>query len=232
MPSELAEFGRQRIAVEGVVAQAEESEIVGQEPLQELHRLGDLVHRQRRRVGLQVGDDAVGALEHGAPVLHRQPHFTEHVLERAHEIGARGLVCDRLEMNMDEAFARAAGGIGAERGELGAVAPHAEHWMRHQQHVELAFADFAHHRVDQKRHVVVDDLDHRDRLALARFVQRHRFAADLRRARLPILDKIERPFGEIREIGRGVMQNVVRHRAAEELRDERRRNVGAARGKR
>ena len=225
--------GFQRLAVEGVIAHAEEGEIVGQQPLQELDRLGDLIHRQRRRVGLEIGDDAVGALEHGAPVLHRQSHFAEHARERAHDVGARGVVRDRLEMDMDEALARAGGRIdGAERDKFCAVAPHAEHRMRHQLHIEPALGDLAHHRVDQERHVVVDDLDHRDRLALARFFQRHGLAADLRRARRPVFEKIERPLGQFGEIGGRVAQHILRHRAGVELRDERRRDVAAARSKR
>ena len=50
---------------------------------------------------------------------------------------------------------------------------HAEHRMRHQPHVEPAVGEFAHHRVDQERHVVVDDLDHRDGLAVGGALQRH-----------------------------------------------------------
>ena len=100
-------------------------------------------------------------------------------------------------MDMDEAFARAGGLVGgAERAELAALARHAEHRMRHQPHLEPMIGDLAHHRVDQERHVVVDDLDHRDRLALARILQRHRLAADFRRARRPLGQKIERPLGQ------------------------------------
>ena len=134
---------------------------------------------------------------------------------------------------MDEALARAAGGVGsAERDERCAVAPHAEYRMGHQLHVEPAIGDFAHHRIDQERHVVVDDLDHRDRLALARFFQRDGLAADFRRARLPFLEKIECPLGQVGEIGGGVAQHVLRHRAGVELRDECGRDVDAARGER
>ena len=226
------EIRLERLAVEAVVAHAEESEIVGQQPLQELDRLGDLVDRQRRRIGFEFRDHGVDALEHRPPVLHRQPHFAEHVLERAHDVGARGLVLDRLEMNMDEALARAGRGRRAERLELGAVALNAEHRMRHQSHVEPALGDLAHHRVDQKRHVVVDDLDHRDRLALARVVQRHGLAADFRRARPALAQKIESPLGQRGEIGRRVAQHVLRHRARVELRDERWRDVAAARAQR
>ena len=121
MPSALSKSGSQRLAVEGVVAHAEEGEIVGQQPLQELDRLGDLVHRQRRRIGLELGDDAVDAAEHRPPVLHASRTSPSTPVERRDDLGARGRVVDRLDMDMDEAFARAAGGIGrAERDQLAA----------------------------------------------------------------------------------------------------------------
>ena len=52
------EIRLQRLAVDIVIAHAEEGEIVGQQPLQELDRLGDFIDRQRRRIGLEFGDDA------------------------------------------------------------------------------------------------------------------------------------------------------------------------------
>ena len=72
----------------------------------------------------------------------------------------------------------------------------------------------------------------RDRLAFARLVERHRVAADLRRARLPLAEKIERPLGQRRQIAGAIAQHVLRHRARVKLRDEGRRNVGAASGER
>ena len=207
------EIGFERMAVEGVVAHAEESEIVGQQPLQELDRLGDLVHRQRRRIGLQFGDDCLDAFAHGAPVLHRQPHLREHAVERAHQVGARGLVLDRLEMDMDEALARGAGLVGrAKRDQLAALARYGEHRVRHQPQFEPALGEFAQHRIDQERHVVVDDLDHRDRLAFARLLERHRLAANFRRARLPLSQKIVSPLGQTAKIGRRQARYVLRHR--------------------
>ena len=104
--------------------------------------------------------------------------------------------------------------------------------MSHQLHIEPALGDFAHHRIDQERHVIIDDLDHRDRLALARFFQRDGRAADFRGARLPLLEKIERPLGQLGEIGGGVAQHVLGHRAGVELRDECCRDVVAAGGER
>ena len=47
--------GLERLAVEHIIAHAEEGEIVGRQPLQELDRFGDLVDRQRRRIVLELG---------------------------------------------------------------------------------------------------------------------------------------------------------------------------------
>ena len=209
----------QRVAVEGVVAQAEEGEIVGQQPLQEMDGLGDLVDRQRRRIALELVDDGVDALEHGAPVGHRRAHLREHGGKRLHDRGA-GVRFERSEMDVDEALARAAAGVGrAEAGQLaGAVARDAEHRMRHQPHLEPAFGDFAHHRVDQKRHVVVDDVDHRHRFALAGVRERDRLATQLRRARVARLQEIPGAAGQHGEIGGAVARQVFRHRAREQLR--------------
>ena len=86
---------------------------------QELDRLGDLVDRQRRRIGLQLGDDVVDALDHRPPVLHREPHLGEHG-SRPRTRSARAAASSiAIDMDVDEAFALAAGGIGrAERREL------------------------------------------------------------------------------------------------------------------
>ncbi len=93
-------------------------------------------------------------------------------------------------MDVDEALARVVGRVGAgERDELAAVAAHAEHRMRRQLHLELAVGQLAHHRIDQERHVVVDDFDHRHQLVLAGLVQAHGLAADFRRARRALARK-------------------------------------------
>ena len=72
----------QLVVLELVVAHAEEGEVVGEQPLQKLDRLGELVDRQWRRVVLHVRDDAVDAVEHRAPVGDGKPHFGEDALER------------------------------------------------------------------------------------------------------------------------------------------------------
>ena len=219
------------MTVEGVIAQAEESEIVGQQPLQKLHRLGDLVDRQRRRIGFQLIDDAVDAVEHRPPVLHGQPHLAENALQRGGDRSAHRSIVDRIHMNVDEAFARIAGGVGrAETFKLAVVALHAEHRMHHQPHFEPTVGEFAHHRIDQERHVVVDDLEHRDRLAAGRSQQRHGLAADFRRAGRALGDKIPGLLGQPRHVLGRIAHDIFGHGAPEQLRQEIGRNFLAAGG--
>ena len=175
----------------------------------------------------------LSAVAHGAPVLHREAHFAEHAIERGDEIGAGRGVADRIDMNMDEALARGGNRVGcADGSQLAAIAPHAEHRMRDQPHIEPAFGEFAHHRVDQERHVVVDDLDHRDRLALARGGERHDLAADLRCARRTLAQKIVGPPGKRGEIVGAIAQHVLGNGAGVKLRDECGWDVVAAAAKR
>ena len=220
------EIGLDLLALDIVVAQAEESEIVGQQPLQELDRLGDLVDRQRRRIVLQIGDDGIDAIEHRPPVLHREPHFAEYVVERSDQIAARRFI-GRIEMNGDETLAGAGGFGRSHRGQLAAIALHAEHRMRHQPDIEPMFGDFAHHRVDEERHIVVDELDDRHGLALAGVAQRHGLAANLGCARLPLAQKIVSPLGQHRDVVGAVAHHIFRHGAGKDMSDEGRRDVAA-----
>ena len=91
----------------GIVARAEQGEIVGGDPLQKLDRFGDLVGRQRRRIGAQFGGDFAGARQHRPPVLHADAHVGEHAFERADDLGALRRVLDAGDMDVDEAFALA-----------------------------------------------------------------------------------------------------------------------------
>ena len=77
------------------------------QPFQELDRLGDVVDRHRRRVGLELGDHLADAADHRPPVLHADPHVGQHLLQRLHDLGASCRVLDALDVDVDEAFARA-----------------------------------------------------------------------------------------------------------------------------
>ena len=173
-----------------VVAHAEEGEIVGGQPFQELDRLGDLVDRQRRRIGLQLGDHLGDAAEHRPPVLHALPDLGEHVLQRLHHFGAAMGVVDAVDVDVDEALAHACwlrwacSGMPMSRPAWSRV--DRQDRMRHQPDDEAALGQLAHHRIDQERHVVVDDLEHRDGLQPLARQRRRRLEADLRRARLAL----------------------------------------------
>ncbi len=218
-----------RVAVAVVAADADEREIVGQQPLQKLDRFRKFVDRQRRRTGLHLGNDSLDAGAHRLPVLHRQPHFAEHGFQRGREVGAFCEVVDRFEMNMNKAFALKTIGVRrTERNKKAAVAPDTEHRMRHQTHVELAIGDFSHHRIDQERHVVVINFDDGDRLALARVRQFDILAANVRRARRTLFQKTEGAFGEHGDVPGAIAEHIVRHHPRIKLRDETGRYVVAA----
>ena len=105
------EFRFERIVAvgKGIVARAEQREIVGRDPFQKLDRFGDLVGRQRRRIGPQFGDDLAGARQHRPPILDGDAHVGEDVFERAHDHGPLRRIVDAFDMDVNEAFAAAAG---------------------------------------------------------------------------------------------------------------------------
>ena len=76
------EIGLDRPAIDRVIAHAEKGEIVGQQPLQELDRFGKFVHRQRRRIALEPGDDGLDTAAHRLPVLDGKADLCQHALER------------------------------------------------------------------------------------------------------------------------------------------------------
>jgi len=98
-------------------------------------------------------------------VLHGEAYLAEHDFQRVHELDA-SVIRNRRQMNVDETFA-CAGGVGRTySGELVAGTANTEHRVRDETDFEFALGDFTHHRIDQKRHVIIDDLDHRHRVAV------------------------------------------------------------------
>ena len=68
-----------RIAVgrEAIFAHAQEGEIVRAQPLQELVGFGDLVDRQRRRIGRESLDRFLDPVAHGSPVGDAGAHVVQ-----------------------------------------------------------------------------------------------------------------------------------------------------------
>ncbi len=213
----------------GVIAHPEQREIVGGQPFQELDRFGEIVHRQRRRMMLDLGDDRVDAGDHRPPVLDAQLDLGQDGLQRLHNLGAARGIVDALDVNVDEALAPAAV-LGAplhrQAGELAArIALHDKDRVRYQADFEPAFDQFAHDRIDQERHVVIDHLDHRDGFQTLSGTCGRRLETDLALARLAMSE--ERPGGgrELRQFRRLIANHVFRRRAPEQQPEQACRHV-------
>ena len=121
-------------------------------------------------------------------------------------------------MNLDKALAHGIGAVGRAKGnQLAALTLNSKQRMSDQTHVEPAVCDLAHDRIDQERHIVVDDLDHRDGFAVTRSSEWHCLATDFRRARCPVGDKIVGPLCHYSEIVRAIAHDVLRHGTGIEL---------------
>ena len=147
------------------LAIAEEGEMVGIDPAQELARLVDLGGGKRRRRGVELGDHLGRADAHLGPVLDRGAHVGQHALDLlAHVAPAPGRV-DRADLDMHGGFARRVLGrlvAGIDLGDAAlAVAPDGDHRVDHQVRRQLHRLQRLADRIHQERHVVVDDLDHR-----------------------------------------------------------------------
>ena len=204
-----------------VIADAQEGEIVGDQPFQELDRLGDLADRQRRRIGLELGDQLGDPRRHRTPVLHGDAHVGEHVRDGAHDLGAARLLVDALDVDLDEALAQRSAGGGAralEAGQTaGAVALDGEHRMHDQADLHAMLGELGEHRIDQERHVVVDDLEDRGGLEpLVDGGDGGRVEAHLGDAGLAVREKRPGSGRELGELARVVAHEVLGHRAREQ----------------
>ncbi len=196
----------------GVAAHPQEGEIVVQQPLQELDRLGDLVGGQRRRPALEIRDGLVQAREHRPPVGDRELHLGQRLAESAEDLRPALLVVDPLDMDMDEAFALAVGG--EVRQAAVRVAPDGEHRVGDQLHHQALVGELAHGRVEQEGLVVVEDLD--DRNAAEPAVAGGLFHPQPEGAGLALGEELPAALGEPGELVGLVVDQVLGRGAAEQ----------------
>ena len=90
-----------------IFAQAEEGEIVGAQPLQELAGFGDLVDRQWRRIGAVGLDRLFDTGTHGPPVGNAGAHVVERLGKPLDQLLAVGIGVKAGDVEMDQAFALA-----------------------------------------------------------------------------------------------------------------------------
>ena len=132
---------------------------------------------------------------------------------------------DAFDVNVDEAFVPAAVFRGALEGRQRSrrVALHGEHRMDQKADVEAALIELADDRIEQKRHVVIDDVEHRHGAR-----HRRRLEADLGRAGLAFGEQRPRPLGDGGKLIGPVALQIVGHRGAEQFGKERAGNIAPA----
>jgi hypothetical protein len=147
-----------------VAAVAEQRHVLVGEPAQEVAAFGDLRCRQRRGHGIELGDRLLQARQHRLPVLDCGAHVAEHALDARDQVAALLRIDQPVDLDVHPRLARGLGGFAAraDGGQPpGGVALDREDRMHDQVQRQPLPVDLGRGRVDQERHVVVDDLDHR-----------------------------------------------------------------------
>src|SRR5579862_5158612 len=148
---------------ECVVAEAEIGEVIVVEPAQKIDALGDLSRRQRRRCGFRLAGNRLQRPAHLLPVRHRAAYVVEDSGEPRRQRLALGSVWLAGDLDLHPGFAKATLRRVERQERAGVVARHREHRMDRQADLAAALVDRRGHRIDEERHVVVDDLDDRVR---------------------------------------------------------------------
>ena len=122
---------------------------------------GELLRRQRRRAGVDLGDDADELVLHLLPVGDRHAHVFQHARDVGGERRQARRIRQPVDLDVDERFPYRVRRVG--RRDVGEdrvlAAQHRDDRMDDEVQREAVAIDFHRHRVDEERHVVVDDLD-------------------------------------------------------------------------
>ena len=150
---------------EAIFAQAQEGEIVGAQPLQELVGFGDLVDRQRRRIGVEGLDRLLDTGAHGPPVGNAGAHVVERLGKAVDQLLAVGIGVETGDVEMDQAFALAFCPLwqrfAVETQELALlVALHGDDRVGDQRDFDALLGELRHGRIEQEGHVVVENFEH------------------------------------------------------------------------
>ena len=192
-----------RIAVgrEAIFAHAEKGEIVRAQPLQELVGFGDLVDRQRGRVGSEGLDRLLDPGAHGAPVGDAGAHVVQRPGEAVDQLLAVGIGVEAGDVEVDEAFAlapcplRQCFAVEAQQLAL-VIALHGDDRVSDERDFDALLGELRHGGIEQERHVVVENFEHGNLAP----VRHHRIDdADVgaaRRAPLHMLPGLLRQEGE------------------------------------
>ena len=196
--------------------------------MEKFDRFGNLIGGKRRRIGFELSGDLVDARQHGPPVLHADADVGENLFERVHDVRPARRILHAFDMNVNEALAGAGALVRALKGDevSGFVALDREHRMNQEADVGAALVELSDNRIDEERHIIVEDFEHRYCRCCAGRREGH-----LRRAGLALQQKRPRVLGDAGKLRRLVALEVVGHRVPEHLDNEIRRDVAPSLGK-
>ena len=188
---------------EVVLAVAEEREVVRGDPLEEVRDLLQLGRIDGRGLALELLVQLLGLGAHRLPVLHRQAHLAEHTVEVLVQPLELGRVALAHDLGVDDRLRDRTVVLCAGLEHLGqpslVVAQDAYHRVDHEVDAVALAPQLHRHRVDDERHVVGDDLDHRVRRLPAVLLEVRVVDVDLRLTR-------RAPLGQVPLRDRGAVQ--------------------------
>ena len=150
---------------EAIFAQAQEGEIVGAQPLQELVGFGDLVDRQRRRIGIEGLDRLFDTGAHGPPVGDAGAHVVERLGKALDQFLTVGIGVETGDVEMDQAFALALHPLcqrfAVETQEFALlISLHGDDRVGDQRDFDALLGELRHRGIEQEGRVVVENLEH------------------------------------------------------------------------
>ncbi len=176
-----------------VLAVAEEREVVLPQPLEERLGLVELVGVDRWQLAPQLGRERGRPCPHRAPVVDRRLDLLEHQLDPGPEHRQPIGIGESPDLGMDHRLVRITLGDAARLQHLGqlavGVADDPDHRVNDQLDPVPLPVELHRHRVDDERHVVGHDLDHRVRRVPAVALQIRVVDVDLRLARQAVLGR-------------------------------------------
>ena len=219
-------------------ANAKEGEVVILQPGKEIEAFRDVVGRQARWRCLDFIDKARKPRQHGPPVFDRLADVRERVGECRDHRAARFRVIDAIDMNVDQAFPGArslnrvrphAAGAGRQGMKLvGSISDDREARMHHKSWLKTLLAQLGHHRVDQERHVVIEEFNDGDVIKSAPCASGRIGHMNVGSAGLALGDEAPSIAGDGGKFGSLVLQQIFKARAGKKLGHEIRRRTGAA----
>jgi hypothetical protein len=137
--------------------------------------------------------------------------------------GALRRIIGLVDMKMDEAFATGIGGLRCFKIDEAphSVSAHQEDRVDKRTNFETAAAEFCDDRIHQERHVVIDDLKHRDAARAG-----ERLKPYLGSAGAPLGKKGPRLLGDICQFRRAAVSQIFGRREGEQFADKRFRHGG------